>query len=206
MCMRESWPFLICRGFDLSACRAPLARGGGVHGFSALDICVELRSLAPVLYAAALAVTFAGAAGPGLLAQSGTQELKLTFPQNFKVRGFTTKYIAKKALSGRVPREILNRKKAGFPVPYEKWLREDLKDWVHSLLLDSRTTDRGYFQKNAVQQMLSDDMSSGGFSKEIFDLIVLELWHREFLEKRKPAFQPQPSPEPTCYSAAGTAA
>ncbi len=133
-------------------------------------------------------------------------EFAASLPQNFKVRGFTTKYIAKKALSGRVPREILNRKKAGFPVPYEKWLREDLKDWVHSLLLDSRTTDRGYFQKSAVQQMLSDDMSSGGFSKEIFDLIVLELWHREFLEKKKPAFQPQPSPEPPCYSAAGTAA
>jgi pilus assembly protein CpaC len=38
----------------------------------------ELRSLAPVLYAAALGLTFAAAAGPGLLAQSGTQELKLT--------------------------------------------------------------------------------------------------------------------------------
>jgi asparagine synthase (glutamine-hydrolysing) len=133
-------------------------------------------------------------------------EFAASLPQNFKVRGFTTKYIAKKALSGRVPREILNRKKAGFPVPYERWLREDLKDWVHSLLLDSKTTDRGYFQKSAVQQMLSDDMSSGGFSKEIFDLVVLELWHREFLEKRKPALQPQPSPEPPCYSATGTAA
>jgi hypothetical protein len=49
--------------------------------------------------------------------------------------------------------------------------------------------------------MLSDDMSSGGFAKEIFDLIVLELWHREFAEKRTPAVQPQPSPESPCYSA-----
>jgi hypothetical protein len=54
--------------------------------------------------------------------------------------------------------------------------------------------------------MLSDDRNSGGFSKEIFDLIVLELWHREFLEKRKAALQPQPSPEPSCYSATGTVA
>jgi asparagine synthase (glutamine-hydrolysing) len=133
-------------------------------------------------------------------------EFAASLPQNFKVRGFTTKYIAKKTLSGRVPREILNRKKAGFPVPYEKWLRVDLKDWVQSLLLDSKTTDRGYFQKSAVQQMLSDDLDSGGFSKEIFDLIVLELWHREFLEKSRPALQPRPSPEPSCYSATGTAA
>src|SRR6202158_5686989 len=133
-------------------------------------------------------------------------ELAASLPQNFKVRGFTTKYIAKKILSGRVPREILDRKKAGFPVPYEKWLREDLKDWVHALLLDSKTTARGYFQKRAVERMLSNDISSGGYSKEIFDLTVLELWHREFLEKGKPALQPQPSTEPPCYSAAGTVA
>lgn len=133
-------------------------------------------------------------------------EFAASLPQNFKVRGLKTKYIAKKTLAGRVPREILNRKKAGFPVPYERWLRQDLKDWVHSLLLDPKTTARGYFQKSAVQRMLSDDMNAGGFSKEIFDLIVLELWHREFLEKRKSVCRPQPSPEPPCYSATGTAA
>jgi asparagine synthase (glutamine-hydrolysing) len=133
-------------------------------------------------------------------------EFAASLPQNFKIRGFTTKYIAKKALSGSVPREILHRKKAGFPVPYERWLRFDLKDWVRDLLLDSRTTARGYFQKAAVERMLADDIRSGGYSKEIFDLIVLELWHREFLEKGRPLLQPQSSPEPTCCSAAGTAA
>ena len=133
-------------------------------------------------------------------------EFAASLPQNFKVHGLTTKYIAKEALKGCVPREILDRKKAGFPVPYERWLRHDLKDWVHSLLLDPRTTARGYFQKNAVAKMLADDSTSGGFSKEIFDLAVLELWHREFLEKGKPALQPQSLPKPPCYSAASTAA
>jgi asparagine synthase (glutamine-hydrolysing) len=133
-------------------------------------------------------------------------EFAASLPQNFKIRGFTTKYIAKETLRDRVPREILNRKKAGFPVPYERWLRQDLKEWVHDLLLGSKATARGYFQKSAIERMLSDDISSGGYSKEIFDLTVLELWHREFLDRGTPAVQPQPSPEAPCYSAAGTAA
>jgi asparagine synthase (glutamine-hydrolysing) len=133
-------------------------------------------------------------------------EFAASLPSNFKVRGFTTKYIAKKTLSGRVPREILDRKKTGFPVPYEKWLRHDRREWVHDILLGSAASARGYFQKSAVERMLSEDRRSGGYSKEIFDLLVLELWHREFLEKEKPALQPQSSPEPSCYSAAGTAA
>jgi asparagine synthase (glutamine-hydrolysing) len=133
-------------------------------------------------------------------------EFAASLPQNLKVRGFTTKYIAKKTLRGLVPREILDRKKTGFPVPYEDWLRQDLKDWVHDLLLDSRASARGYFQKDAIERMLSDDIRSGGYSKEIFDLTVLELWHREFVDKGKPALQPQPSPDSTYYSAASTAA
>jgi asparagine synthase (glutamine-hydrolysing) len=44
-------------------------------------------------------------------------EFAASLPQNFKVRGFTTKYLAKKTLRGLVPREILQRKKTGFPVP-----------------------------------------------------------------------------------------
>jgi asparagine synthase (glutamine-hydrolysing) len=126
-------------------------------------------------------------------------EFAASLPQNFKVRGFTTKYIAKKALRGRVPREILNRKKAGFPVPYERWLRQDLKEWVHALLLDSKTTARGYFQKSAIEGMLGVDATSGGYSKEIFDLIVLELWHREFLQVPKHV-EPQSSLKPPQYS------
>jgi asparagine synthase (glutamine-hydrolysing) len=133
-------------------------------------------------------------------------EFAASLPQNFKVHGFTTKYIAKKTLRGRVPREILHRKKAGFPVPYETWLRRDLKDWVRDLLLDSKTVERGYFQKSAVEKMLSDHAASGEYSKEIFDLAVLELWHREFLEKGKPAPHPHPLPESRSYSAAGTTA
>jgi asparagine synthase (glutamine-hydrolysing) len=132
-------------------------------------------------------------------------EFAASLPADFKVRGFTTKFIAKKALSAHVPREIIQRKKTGFPVPYEKWLRQDLKDWVHALLLDSKATGRGYFQKDAVERILSENSSSGTYSKEIFDLTVLELWHREFLGKEKPAVQPHSSPPPASYSAASTA-
>jgi hypothetical protein len=53
--------------------------------------------------------------------------------------------------------------------------------------------------------MLSDNTTSGNYSKEIFDLTVLELWHREFLGREKPAIQPQSSPQQPSYSAASTA-
>src|SRR5207248_2879121 len=71
-------------------------------------------------------------------------EFAASLPGNFKVRRFTTKYIFKNTLKGQVPREVLNRRKAGFPVPYASWLRTDLKEWLHGILLDRETLNRGY--------------------------------------------------------------
>jgi asparagine synthase (glutamine-hydrolysing) len=109
-------------------------------------------------------------------------EFAASLPPNFKVRGFTTKYLAKRALQKRIPKAILNRRKAGFPVPYESWLRKDLKGWVNDVLLDRKTTERGYFEKAAIQELLDKDQAVGGCSKEIFSLVALEMWHRTFLE------------------------
>lgn len=108
-------------------------------------------------------------------------EFAATLPSNFKINGFSMKYIAKRCLAKQIPAEILERKKAGFPVPYENWLRTDLRDSVRNILLDRETIDRGYFKKSAIEKLIRENSESGAYAKEIFSLVVLELWHREFL-------------------------
>jgi len=107
-------------------------------------------------------------------------EFAASLPTNFKVHGFTTKYLAKKALSHRVPQEIINRKKTGFPVPYESWLRTDLNSWLRDLLFSQRAMERGYFDRRGVESLFAKNSETGAYSKEIFCLAVLELWHRIF--------------------------
>jgi asparagine synthase (glutamine-hydrolysing) len=102
-----------------------------------------------------------------------------------KLNGHNTKYILKKALSKRIPSEISKRKKAGFPVPYESWLRKDLKDVVWDALTDSKAISRGYFRRDGVESLLKANSNGTNYSKEIFSLLSLELWHRTFLEKEQ---------------------
>ena len=116
-------------------------------------------------------------------------EFAASLPPNFKLRGLTPKYILKKALSKRIPPAILNRKKTGFPVPYESWLRSDLKEVVWSVLMDSRTVERGYFSKDAIERLLRANSNGTNYSKEIFSLLSLELWQRTFLEREQVVLQ-----------------
>lgn len=111
-------------------------------------------------------------------------EFAASLPIEYKLKGLTTKYILKQALAGRVPDEVIKRKKAGFPVPLQSWLSGDLKDFSKDVLLDSRTLARGYFRKNAIERLLQQAQRERVYGKEIFSLIVLELWHREFVDEK----------------------
>jgi asparagine synthase (glutamine-hydrolysing) len=96
-----------------------------------------------------------------------------------------TKHVLKKALSKRLPREILNRKKAGFPVPYATWLGTELRGAVAEILLDESALARGYFKKQTIENMIRA-WPAQNYTKELFSLVTLELWHRAFLDMRRP--------------------
>jgi asparagine synthase (glutamine-hydrolysing) len=109
-------------------------------------------------------------------------EFAASLPPRYKLNGFALKYIWKKAMSKRVPERILKRRKAGFPVPYEFWMRNNLRDQVRAILTDRKAVERGYFNKTAVEKLISANNDSGAHSKEVFSLVALELWHRAFLD------------------------
>jgi asparagine synthase (glutamine-hydrolysing) len=110
-------------------------------------------------------------------------EFAASLPQTFKVRGWSGKRLLKEALKDSVPREILERRKAGFPVPYERWLRTELRDFVSDHLLGTSATLTNYLRKDAVRQIVEGFYARGNGSKEVFCLLVLELWLRRFVHQ-----------------------
>lgn len=109
-------------------------------------------------------------------------EFAASLPIEYKLQGITSKYILKRALDGRVPEQVINRKKAGFPVPVQSWISGELNAFSRDVLLDSRTLARGYFRKRAVEKLLHEAVAEKKYGKEVFSLIILELWFREFID------------------------
>jgi len=120
-------------------------------------------------------------------------EFAARLPRNQKVRGWGMKYLLKKALAKHVPKEILDRRKVGFPNPAASWLRDDLKDMVNDILLDSRSISRGYFRKEGIEDLIQSNARTSGFTLEIFSLVVLELWHRVFVDCQETALSTLPA-------------
>jgi asparagine synthase (glutamine-hydrolysing) len=108
-------------------------------------------------------------------------EFAAALPSQYKVNGFASKRVLKRAFQGRIPSQILTRKKTGFPVPFANWLTHDLKDFVADTLLSGKATSRGYFRKPALEALMKGDLSGAGASN-VFSLVVLELWHQRFID------------------------
>ena len=107
-------------------------------------------------------------------------EFAASLPEDFKVRNKSMKRVLRTALESRVPSEIVNRKKVGFPVPYEMWLNTTLKDFVADTLTSSTTSLTEYFDRRELASFVETSQSNKRNYKEIFSLVVLELWLRQF--------------------------
>ena len=104
---------------------------------------------------------------------------------DWKLRGGVQKYILRK-LAERVgvPREAIYRPKRGFALPLVHWMRNELKDLIMTVLLESRTMQRGYFNPAGVSLLLDEHFRGRrDNSGRIWRLLMFELWHRNFLEK-----------------------
>jgi len=111
-------------------------------------------------------------------------EWAVGLPKEWKLRNGTRKYILKK-LAERlgIPPEVLHRKKQGFQLPLVDWMRNELKRQFFQILLEPRTLQRGYFKPQAVHSIVNEHVSKRrNHSGILWRMLVLELWHRNFLE------------------------
>jgi asparagine synthase (glutamine-hydrolysing) len=120
-------------------------------------------------------------------------EFAAALPTHHKARGWSMKRVLKKVLESKVPAPILNRKKAGFPVPYDRWMRHELRDYIHDTVRAQGSFSRQYLHDAAVAQLLDAQARGEGNSKEVFSLLVLELWHQRFMGSSSDADRPQPA-------------
>jgi asparagine synthase (glutamine-hydrolysing) len=110
-------------------------------------------------------------------------EFSASLPSSFKVRGFSLKYIFKKAAKGMLPDKILKRPKRGFAVPVDEWFRGPLKDYLLDTVLSEKAQKRGYFDTQKIKGLIVDHSSrKANYGHHLWGLLMLELWHRRFID------------------------
>jgi asparagine synthase (glutamine-hydrolysing) len=104
-------------------------------------------------------------------------EFVMGLPSEVKLKGFTSKYILKKAMEPFLPKEVIHRKKKGFGVPIAKWVKGPLKELFGDLLSPDRIRREGFLDPSYVSTLLEDHLAGKKDNrKQLWTLLVWELW------------------------------
>jgi asparagine synthase (glutamine-hydrolysing) len=121
-------------------------------------------------------------------------EFAARLPIRMKLRGLTTKYILRRAMADRLPKEILTRKKMGFPVPIGAWLRGSFTHLLDEYALSARSLERGIFNADYVRELVARHRGGENHSERLWALVNFEIWQRQFIDGESFASQAEDQP------------
>jgi asparagine synthase (glutamine-hydrolysing) len=102
-----------------------------------------------------------------------------------KIRNGTGKYIMKRAVEDLLPRDIIYRKKMGFPTPLRQWLLDGRAEPLFRLLLDRKRFLTEYVDLGFVETLIARQRSrTEDATDRLWRLLNLQLWGDLFLTGR----------------------
>ena len=104
-------------------------------------------------------------------------ELAWKLPINMKIRGDQGKWILREVLYKYVPKELVDRPKAGFAIPIGQWLRGPLRDWAENLLDENRLQNEGYFYPLPIRQKWKEHLNSKrDHTSALWAVLMFQAW------------------------------
>jgi len=96
-----------------------------------------------------------------------------------KIKRREGKVALKRVASQWLPDEIVHRPKASFSAPLRAWVRGDLHEVIQDVLVRGELVSGGMIGRDALLQLISDEQAGReDRSKQIWQLLTLELWYR----------------------------
>jgi asparagine synthase (glutamine-hydrolysing) len=109
-------------------------------------------------------------------------EFALGLPINLRLRGRTGKYVLRNLMRQRLPDALIDRRKVGFGVPLNQWLRESQRELLQDLLSPSRLRAQDIFDARAVGKLVSAHLDGrANHGHELWLLLLFQLWHQRWM-------------------------
>jgi asparagine synthase (glutamine-hydrolysing) len=110
-------------------------------------------------------------------------ELAFQIPSSYKIKGWNTKHIFKKAVAPLILPEVLRKRKHGFAVPTDPWFRGELREFTFEVLLDGGTCRRGYFNMPFIERLWREHTRGRHvWDTHLWLLLNFEMWHRIYMD------------------------
>jgi len=109
-------------------------------------------------------------------------EFAARIPSSWKVHRGETKWILKQAFKDRLPAEVVRRRKHGFELPIDAWLRGPLREMFEAVVLEPRARVGGLVNQPVARQLYQAHVKGRGrHGAVLWSLLVLGRWADRYL-------------------------
>ena len=106
-------------------------------------------------------------------------------PLAFKRRNGQGKWALRQILYRYVPRELIERPKAGFAIPIGAWLRGPLRDWAETLLSTSALAAQPTLDASAIRRRWAEHLNgSHDHTTSLWGVLMFQAWAEEWVQGR----------------------
>ena len=114
-------------------------------------------------------------------------EFCYSLPTRAKLRGFTTKWLLKRAMRDRLPPGIAMRAKQGFSIPMKNWIRGELLELTRDEVFSSPLIAE-HLRREALERLWHEHQARRHNHSHLFwTLLNFALWERQLLRGETPA-------------------
>ena len=107
-------------------------------------------------------------------------ELAVTLPTKYRIDGNVTKVALRAAALRQLPERTAHKKKLGFPVPLNDWLRQDVYYERVKAAFSGEIAEK-FFNTEAILQLLQDHKQGKSHNmKKIWTIYTFILWYEQF--------------------------
>lgn len=103
-------------------------------------------------------------------------EMAWHMPQHMKIRNGQSKWALRQILFERVPRQLIERPKMGFGVPFDQWLRGPLRNWAETLLDQQRLEQQGLFSAAPISTRWQAHLKGENWGYPLWNVLMAQAW------------------------------
>lgn len=104
-------------------------------------------------------------------------------PNHYKIRNGHKKYLLKEIVHRYIPKEMMDRPKAGFAIPIDEWFAKELSEYFATYLNKDYLHKQGIFNPDLVQRWLYLYQSGKKeYMTQLWNILMFQMWYEKWMK------------------------